>query len=238
MAINTTKFFVLDFDRTLGSTVLLYELFQEIVESVVDNEAMHRLDNARHAVEDGGGSFDSITYVQDVLAGVGKADSWQQIEDEFIARAHQSGFLEPGAQRLIDYLDAHHYPYGIVTYGGEAWQRLKIRAVGLDALPAIVTKTQGKGNLIASWRQADGQYAVPGSLNRNGEALAVHSVVLIDDNALNFEGLPSDATGYYIQNATTRDRGNQLTAPIPQHVRTVAGLDEVIRMLDHDIDKA
>lgn len=238
MQIDTTKFFVLDFDRTLGSTVLLYELFQEIVESVVDNEAVHRLDSARHAVEDDGGSFDSITYVQDILASAGKADSWQQIEDEFITRAHQSGFLEPGAERLIDYLDTHHYSYGIVTYGGEAWQRLKIRAVGLDDIPVIVTKTQGKGEVIASWRQADGRYEVPGSLNRNSEPLTVQSIVLIDDNALNFVGLPGDAIGFYIQNVTTRDRSNQLTAPISQYTRTVAGLDEVITMLEHDIDKA
>lgn len=238
MQIDTTKFFVLDFDRTLGSTVLLYELFQEIVESVVDNEAVRRLDSVRHAVEDDGGSFDSITYVQDILASAGKADSWQQIEDEFITRAHQSGFLEPGAERLINYLDTHHYSYGIVTYGGESWQRLKIRAVGLDGIPAIVTKTQGKGELIASWCQVDGRYEVPGSLNRNGEPLTVESIVLIDDNALNFEGLPSDAVGYYIQNTTTRDRSNQLTAPIPRHIRTVPGLNGVIRMLEHDIDKA
>lgn len=230
----TAYYFVLDFDRTLGNTTALYVLFQEIIESVVDNDAMHQLDRVRHEVEDKGGSFDSIYYVKEILSAAGKSDKWQTIEDEFIRRANPDVYLEPGARRLIDYLDTHRCHYGIVTFGGEQWQRLKIRAVGLGDVPAIVTDTQEKGRLLSSWRQSDGLFLIPEELT-GGVVVEVSTIVLIDDNPLNFENFPDGAIGFYVQNATTRNR-EYVLAP-SQQIYQVERLDEAVALLDHVIDK-
>lgn len=231
------RFFVLDFDRTLGNTVALYQLFQQIIESVVDNEAMRQLDSARHLVEDRGESFDTIHYVREILDQAGKTDRWQTVVNEFMRRAAlDDACLEPGARRLLTYLDAHQYPYGIVTFGGEQWQQLKIKAVGLDAIPAIVTSTQDKGRLLGSWRQPDGWFEIPEVLTGGTTAVTATSLVLVDDNPLNFEDLPDGVTGFYVQNASTRNRDYIMTPRAVVH--EVEGLDEVITMLQHDIDKA
>lgn len=233
--VNTT-FFVLDFDRTLGNTNALHELFHQVIREVVDNDAMRQLDSARHAVEDKGGSFDSVGYVQDILIQAGKSDSWQKIADTFVTRANGDGYLEPGAHQLIDYLDDHGYLYGIVTFGGELWQRLKIQAVGLDAVPNMVTDTQDKGRLLNSWQQSDGSFVIPGALTLNREDTHVASLMLVDDNPINFVGLHDGIEAFCIKNDSTRDWGDRGIV-IPVHVQTVAGLNDVIAILQHDIDK-
>lgn len=229
-------FFILDFDRTLGNTTALYQLFQRILESVIDIAAVRQLDSARHSVEDRGGSFDSAYYVRDILARAGKADSWSTIVDEFIRCASENdSYLEPSARYLLEYLDTWQCSYGIVTYGGEAWQRLKIQAVGMGDIPSVVTQTQEKGKLIRSWIGNDGRFIIPGDLNRDGRTRVVSAVTLIDDNQLNFVDLPDVVSGYYIQNSATRQRSG--VVHMGPSVRQVTHLDEVIKMLNHDIDK-
>ncbi|MEO5950254.1 MAG: hypothetical protein ABIQ04_02290 [Candidatus Saccharimonadales bacterium] len=227
-------FFVLDFDRTLGNTDLLFDIFQSVTETNT-SFSVNQLAAGRREVESKGESFDVIDYVKSELSSDNKSSVWHGIEGLFIKSSNQADCMMPGAQELLAILDETHKSYGILTYGGEQWQTLKIKATGLTYVPMLVTDSYAKGKLISTWRQPDGTFQIPDSLSK-GQGLIAKKIVLIDDKKQNFDHLPANCTGFYIVGKTTYT-DNKFSKP-PKGVIEVENLLEVISLLDHDIDKA
>lgn len=185
-------FVFLDFDRCLGETDELYRAFETVINDdfhqSVDAE---KLTAEKARVELAGGSFDVVHYLLDT----NQIDEtlFGEIEHRFIdmVRTDPKSFVCEGAPELMQYLDDEQNDYGIVTYGGQTWQRAKLRATGFDERPYLITDRKKKGLQIAEWL-ADGR--VPKELG----ARALQSALLIDDKAASFEGLPETERGIQV----------------------------------------
>ncbi len=122
-------------------------------------------------------------------------------------------------------LDDAHIPYGILTFGGETWQRMKLQATGLDDIPYIITHVKEKGRLLAGWKQTDRTFQLPEELAVNRISRA-DSLVLLDDKVISFIGIPSGVTGILVQ--PEDGRGGQSSAlqeqVLPNGVFRVQGL--------------
>ncbi len=190
---KSREYYLLDFDRCLADTDKLAEVFFDKV-GAHTGITKDQLDLARRDVELSGGSFDAVAYIQDKLESSGDSQIFELIERDFIDSVRADDYLLPGARELLQKLE--NLQHGIMTYGGERWQRMKIAAVALDNVAALITATPKKGQLIASWQQSDSTFKLPRELNSNDQAFG--SVVLIDDKAVSFRELPSNAKGYQV----------------------------------------
>lgn len=111
----------------------------------------------------------------------------------------------------------------VMTFGSPVWQLLKARLSGIDQLaPVLVVDTHLKGQLIADARTHHGHY----TLTVNDTEWTAPSVVLIDDKAAAFTGLPNDCRGYQLNNGRWYDyqRGE-----LPAHVQQVSSFADISR---------
>lgn len=206
-----------DLDRNLIDTNRAFDHFVAVcVDEGVAKQA--ELDEAKRAVELSGGSFDLTKYLLD--DGV-TADSLKGLYDVFSRTPQPEALLYPDAQRFLDRLQNSGALHLIMTYGEAAWQEAKLRACGLETVPHIVTNSKRKGAAIAGWRTG----AVYEVKTDEGIELAHPHVVLTDDKAVSFEGLPADAVGYLVQRGTTV-LASQAGA-VPPHVRRVSSMDQI-----------
>lgn len=191
------RFWALDFDRCLARPSVLYDVFVDIVDQrgIVDPE---RLLYARRKNELSGGSFDAISYLfQEQLMS---ESIFTDIAEAFHAQISReaSGVLEEGVAEFISYLKATDQPFGIVSYGNPRWQNLKIAACGFDGVPRMIVANKYKGRVISEWYQPNrAAFLLPRELMTDN--VVAHEVVLVDDKAAAFEGLPAQARGYWLQ---------------------------------------
>ena len=185
------RYVLIDFDRCLGNTDALQRLLEEVVahHSFITPDDMQQ---ARRMVEETGGSFDTASWVRERLVEAGKHGQWNDIAVEMVDQAQQRGrdtFLMPGASELLDQLEQAATPHGILTYGGETWQTIKLQAAGLAFVPQMIVSTKAKGRLIASW-QTPGGFLLPPELSSDDQPLIARHLIFIDDKAVSFEGAP------------------------------------------------
>lgn len=230
MGVHTklSAFWAIDFDRCIGNVDRLYELLEAIVTEVASLDVA-QLESARQEVELSGGSFDVLGYLRD-MTKIDQA-TYEQVLRTFLERAHpiRQQLLEPGAEALFAYLEQYEIPYAIVSYGNPAWQLLKIQAVGHGALPIHVTHYPEKGRLIASWfDQPSGHFIIPQDIT-GSDTLIVDEVVLIDDKAKAFDGLPLTARGYWVKSLSGMLLASQ-EGSVPERVMSAQGLEAVIEM--------
>ncbi|HRQ87049.1 MAG TPA: hypothetical protein PLY16_02975, partial [Candidatus Saccharibacteria bacterium] len=74
-------------------------------------------------------------------------------------------------------------------------QAHKLKLSGLSGIPYLMTG-EAKGELIASWQDENGLFTVPKELGDS--SVKYSSIVLIDDKARSFKGLPRQARGYWL----------------------------------------
>ncbi len=217
-------FYLLDFDRCLAST----EKFQLLLERVVEKQTSIKVAEIRQARHDFIGSFDLASYVRGRLTTMHQdgEERWIRIESEFVDMALGEDLLEPGAHELLHALDSRELPYGIVTYGGDAWQRAKIAAAGLLYVPHLVTDQKEKGVLIASWQREDG-YQLPQELA--GDDAFARRLVFVDDKPFSFWGLPANVRGICV--TPIEDAMEVDMSLLPDNVEVAHGLGEVVRLL-------
>lgn len=185
-------FFVLDFDRTLCDTSLVTQRFEGFLGSAYPKLAI-QLRAAREHIERTGGSFDVMTVLGDV-----RDISIEGILSRFVEEeANENAYLLPSAHLLLRTITEAGSRWGIMTYGGEAWQRTKLRLLGFNDTSAIILSKKGKGVQIALWKGVEG-YNLPAIF---GGGLA-RRVVLIDDKAVEFVGLPEESQGYLLRSST------------------------------------
>jgi len=216
-------FYLLDFDRCLAST----SKFQLLLERVVEKQTAITMAEMHQARQDFIGTFDLASYVRGRLTSMHQdgEERWVRIESEFVDMALGQDLLEPGAHQLLRALDSRELPYGIVTYGGDAWQRAKIAAAGLLYVPHLVTGQKEKGLLIADWQRENG-YQLPPQLADN---VFAQRLVFVDDKPFSFVGLPPDVRGICV--TPIEDAMETDVSLLPKNVEVAHGLREVTRLL-------
>jgi hypothetical protein len=220
----TERFWAIDFDRCLGDTAALYELFIETV-SLLGLVEAGNLQMIREQARASGGSSDIISYLFDrqLIA----RESFPSLARAFQerVRSQPGGVLEKGAREFLEYLVRTDQSFGIMTYGGEVWQRLKIAASGLGEMSCMIVSSPQKGQIIAQWYHQDkAGFAVPQELNSG--RLWAREVVLIDDKATAFTDLPDQARGYWLQLSDLllpSQRGD-----VPDRVAIVKSFGEIV----------
>lgn len=210
-----TTFYILDLDRTILDTIKSTELMEGVV-ALHDTDLSTALTQKFEEASSLGESFSMRDFI---VEQVGE-DEMLKIEEKFITLASERDVLMPGAKELMTYVGAlPDAAFGIMTYGSERGQRMKIRAGGLGDIPALVTGETFKGAQIASWRQDDDLYHLPEELG----GYVVTSIVLIDDKPFSFKGLPIDCRGYWVK--SIYDAGVE---KIPSQVQAESDLFAII----------
>jgi hypothetical protein len=227
---HVSSFYVLDFDRTLANT----DAFHDILERVIEHETTIRasyLREARKVAEASGESFDTIDYLRHFLTNAHSEKTWHQIQKVFIEQAQQEDMLEPHAAEFLRLLDEKKLPYGIITFGGEAWQLAKIEAANLMDVPHIVTHIQEKGRILSGWKhQSSDTFIIPPALTRSFQPMNVSTIVFLDDKAKSFVGMPDGVRGVHIRSLRQPPLPAQLGS-LPVGVTGVEGLQGAIALL-------
>lgn len=226
---NST-FFVLDFDRTLGNTEKFHDVLEQVIKEEVATITIGSLRAARARAEAAGKSFDTIDYVRQFLTQ-STTTTWQDVLQAFIRQAKTQDMLLPHAAELLRLLDEKKIPYGIITYGGEAWQLAKIEAANLLAVPHLVTHIEEKSRILAGWKHHDNEsFVIPPALTRDFRPLTVDMIVFLDDKAKSFHLIPAGVKGIHVHSATQPPLPSQ-QGVLPPDVTSVAGLDGAIKLL-------
>ena len=193
---TVNEFYVLDLDRCLLDTEKLQALLVVVLKRDLGIES-HEMNIVRRKVEQSGGSFDTASYVMGFLDKQGEDGPalWHSIKQRFIDEAQKEDMLLPYARQFIYELRLRKRKYGIVTFGGDMWQSVKIAAAGLDDVPHLITHELEKGRLLASWQRKDGTFLLPRQVA--GKKLYAKRLVFVDDKPVSFVGLPSGITGVW-----------------------------------------
>jgi hypothetical protein len=217
----SSRFFAIDFDRCLSNTDALFDIFYDVVDehAELDREQLVR---ARKSIEDNGGSFDQISALRALLSQT----ALKEFIDTFITRSQANDVLSKGSRELMQSLEDKDVPFGIISYGNEDWQKVKIQASGIASLPVLITPHSRKGEIISTWQQESGLFKIPQELTSSG-SLEVETVVLLDDKAVAFNNLPLNAKGYWVKSASKQLLPSQL-GEIPANVSEVFSLRDVI----------
>lgn len=225
-----TKFFALDFDRTLGATSTIASKFTSFIGR--ENEELGAIISSKqHKIESSGGSFDIVDALRHHIG----TKALQAYMDTFIELQQDMSFLNEGAASLIDAIQESNHHLGILTFGGKQWQEMKLRAATLERYDRMIVAEKGKkALLIASWYDKDQEkYQLPDEF---GGGL-VDEVVLVDDKAIEFSGLPENgsARGYLFRDMSIPILPSQQAVSegdIPTTVTVVASLSEVVEKED------
>lgn len=219
---SAKEFWAIDFDRCIGNVDALYGVFERLISEATDAVDVADLEEARAQVELAGGSFDVLAYVKQYIHDDAQYQALLQAYTQATEEV-RSAFINPGTLELFAYLESRSLPYGIVSYGHEEWQRLKIAAAGLADLPCLILDHPQKGAVIASWQTSDG-FIVPEKLTTT-QGLTCERIVLVDDKAVSFSGLPDGARGYWVRLA---DLIPSQMGTVPVSVTAVTSLFEVV----------
>ena len=221
------KFYALDFDRTLGRTIDIAEDFMSYV-GAEDVAIGGVLREQQYRIESTGGSFDMIEVLR---AQMGQRVLGECIEG-FLRQYRGGQYLEDGVDALLGGIAATGHQLGILTYGGEDWQMIKLQVTELDSYHRIILGEKGKkGALIASWYDAERDvYQLPEELGGG----TVEQVVLVDDKPLEFVGFPDtpSAHGYLYTGGvkpTVETSPQPTMGDLPSNVTVVGSLRDVVR---------
>ncbi len=218
----TQTFYAIDFDRCLSDTDKLDKIFYQLAGEYKELDSDGLL-KARNDIEDKGGSFDQVKALEQLLS----TERLQELFDEFIKRSLSEDTLSAGASELLKSLELNRKTFGIVSYGNSEWQSIKMKASGVDKIPALITDHKRKGEIIAGWQQSDKTFTIPPVLMADGVSIQVATVVLIDDKAIAFSDLPTEARGYWAQPLSGVLLPSQM-GEIPGNVHIAHGLSEII----------
>lgn len=165
-----------------------------------------------------------------------KGDNWfESLVDSVVEKVDPSTFLLPGvgerlafAETLSDVTPA----WGILTFGDEVDQRMKLRIAGLEDAPVFITLTPNKAEVIRSWRTESGAFQLPDCFG--GEV--VDMVTLEDDKLRAFYNLPAATLGLWVM--TPGKKIDELQPTAVENVVPVQNLFDSIRYLEDQFLKS
>lgn len=234
--IDVPVFVVMDHDRTRARV-------DAGVDRLLHLAARHGIDEmtvrqAQASIEADGMSFAPLGYVRDKLLPHDPA-SYRRLHDDFVAGGNAATeLLYPGVKEFELALKRHPMiPHMILSAGVDAeWQRWKIAASGYTGYVQIIDvppdgKTPPKGPVIASWQSHRGGYdllVVDGS-GVTHALVHADNVLLIDDKATSFSGLPEGSLGSYIHHDDVHlaSQGNAMMLPKNCSISTVHNFLEI-----------
>jgi len=142
-----------------------------------------------------------------------RGDEWfEALVGAVVEKYGAEAFILPGArERFMNAeTDGVTPSKGIITYGDDIDQRLKLRLIGLDRVPTYVTETPDKAKLLHTWQLPDGRFQLPAEFGGG----IVSTLTLEDDKLRAFDDLPSGVLGVWITHygdarARLEERGTQ-----------------------------
>ncbi|HUC96675.1 MAG TPA: hypothetical protein VMR16_03370, partial [Candidatus Saccharimonadales bacterium] len=143
------------------------------------------------------------------------------------ARAISDSLVEVGASELIKFLRSTGREFCIMSYGDKRWQTLKIMGAGFDDVPKLIVPSQQKSLYIKQWRNIkSGGFIVPKACFLDNKPREAREIILVDDKASAFEGMPIGARGYLVQKQSSMKLPQQ--SELPPNVQSVSRIDEII----------
>lgn len=189
-------FQLIDLDRTLFDTSKFAKAITDEV-----NKAEPGLGTELDAKFEEAYSREETFFVLRYLRAHLGDDGFTALVDRVVASYGNDAFKMSGFDEritLADTLSDLRPSYGILTFGDEIDQRMKLSIVGLQDAPIYFTETADKSPVIASWQQHDGTFKLP---KEYGGAI-VDELTFEDDKARAFSNLPSGVTGIWLTSAT------------------------------------
>jgi len=221
---------VVDFDRTLYNTAVASEAYARAVsdEGLLQS---HELGEVQELAQNTGVSFDPFEYVRQLGVTEQQLDRVTARFYELVQGRFEREILYPDAVPFMHRLANSGVPAVIMTYGNPEWQAIKLRSVGFDIWPHILTTEKYKGEAIAKWLNPEnGVYHPIGVKNPGLPPYAGHQalrhVTLTDDKAASFRGLPAGATGYLLRREGIDILPSQL-GDVGPSISVVSSLDQI-----------
>lgn len=218
---------ILDLDRTMLDTELANVLYQNVVREY-DADLADQLIMAKDEAERDGMSFDLHQYIGRFVS----PEERERFDERFVEIAQTAPLLAPGGEDLLEWLQEREVAHGVLTYGNYTWQKLKLRASGLDRLPHMVTPDSHKAHVLRAWQAASGEFHLPPEMVRHdlGARAIFKAIFLADDKPVSFEDLPPNVYG-----ALCKIFGKQLKSQhgmVPEGITTVERMDHIISVLE------
>lgn len=217
---------ILDLDRTLLDTEALNDGYQSVVRQL-DSSLADALMHEKRETEDSGGTFDFHQFLHKQLSD----EQVERFDEHVIEQLQSRSITNDGALELLQHLAERQIAHGILTYGSNSWQLLKLRACGLDRLPYSITSDSKKSRVIRSWQGSGGVFHLPHELvaQEMGAHDTFDALMLVDDKAVSFDDLPMNVTGVWYKPSENLLKSQQ--GAVPKDVITVRHLSEVIEIL-------
>ena len=211
---------VFDLDRTLTNDSVVTAALEQACRTVgIETSSMLP---AKQQAEVRGETFQELAY----LHSKHPSEQIDAMKASFLGSARPDELLYLDVEPVLTSLSVRKVPFIILTYGEPEWQQLKLTATGLSRYHTLITDTKKKGPLITGWRQ--GNAYVPPVWDK---ADAASGVLLVDDKAVSFADLPADCYGAWLRRPDEPLLASQ-DGVVPQHVTTIGGLDECLKLLE------
>lgn len=220
-------FQLIDLDRTIFDTARFAKALTdeiEVTEPGVGAELEARYE-AAYANEE---TFFMLRFLRD-----SHGDAWfEALVERVVEAIGADALFMPGAKErlaLADELTDVRPSWGVLTYGDEVDQLMKLRLIGLENAPVVLSHTPDKGELIKSWQQADGTFMLPSEFGGG----VVHNLTLEDDKLRAFTHIPAGVLGFWLMTgAHTAERLKQAQKDgMSETVVAVRDLGEVSQQL-------
>ena len=168
-----------------------------------------------------------------------KGDAWfMDVVQRAVAAVGRDALAMPGFEARIKgatKLTSHRPAWGVMTYGDDIDQRLKLDLIGLTDAPMLISPTASKAALIQSWQNADGSFTLPPEFGSG----TVSRITLEDDKLRAFQDMPDGMIGVWIT-ANTPDSIQRLneavaTGHTPTGIAIASGLQESLASLSRQL---
>ena len=221
---SSSFFQVLDFDRTLFDTSAFAKALTDEIDRTepgMGTELDRQFEEAYSREE----TFFILRHLRQV-----KGDDWlETLVERIVAKNGAESFMLPYARERLAFADtvsSLRPAWGILTYGDEIDQLMKLRIAGLHDAPLVIAPTPDKGEILASWVDGDGRFTLPAAFG--GET--VDRISFEDDKLRAFVGAPKNVRGIWItQFGDATERINQ--AGLGDIVVPANGLVESSRLI-------
>ena len=209
---KTSVFQLIDLDRTLFDTSQFTKCITDEVDKVSPGMGT-ALDEQFESAYKQGDTFFLLRHLREQYG-----DVWlEELVARIVAEYGAEQFLLPGFADRLEFASqagGAEPAWGILTYGDEADQTMKLRVAGLEQAPVLLTDTPDKGVLIASWQREDGTYQLPEAFG----GYIVETETIEDDKLRAFRAMPQNALGIWLtkdENPKERIAQEQLTNVLP-----------------------